>query len=132
MQGFAVLLVFYLVGMFIQKVLHVPLPSNVIGLVLFTLFLFMGLIKLKWVESAATFLNRHMLLYFAPIVAGTVFILPLVRGHVISIIVTFFLSWLAVLLSAGWTVKSLNGRSVKGTKQINSTSSHFSARRENT
>ncbi|MGG1519739.1 CidA/LrgA family protein [Paenibacillus oryzisoli] len=130
MRGFAILLGFYLVGMFIQKVLHVPLPSNVIGLALFTLFLFLGLIKLKWVERAATFLNRHMLLFFAPIVAGTVSILPLVRGHVISIMVTFFLSWLAVLLSAGWTMKSLSIRNEKSSKTNTSKSSRVAVRSE--
>ncbi|WP_240416062.1 CidA/LrgA family protein [Paenibacillus periandrae] len=132
MQGFAILLVFYLVGMFIQKELHVPLPSNVIGLALFTLFLFLGLIKLKWVERAAMFLKRHMLLFFAPIVAGTVSVLPLVRGHVITIFVTFLLSWLAVLLSAGWTVKALTGRNRKNSKSNISAPSHIPARREHT
>lgn len=50
MNGFAILLAFYFAGMVIQKGLDVPLPSKVIGLALFTLFLFTGLIQLKWVE----------------------------------------------------------------------------------
>lgn len=107
MRGFAILLAFYLIGILIQKGLHIPLPSNVIGLLLFTLFLFLGIIKLKWVERTASFLNQHMLLFFAPIIAGTVFILPMIRGHVTMIVVTFVLSWLAVLLSTGWFIKKL-------------------------
>jgi len=110
MRGFSILLTFYLAGIIIQKGLHVPLPSSVIGLVLFTLSLFLGLIKLKWVEQTATFLNRHMLLFFAPIIAGTLSIMPLLREHAASIIVTFVVSWLAVLLSTGWTVRALTGR----------------------
>ncbi|WP_248930667.1 CidA/LrgA family protein [Paenibacillus hamazuiensis] len=110
MRGFAILLAFYLAGMSIQKGLNVPLPGNVIGLALFTLFLFTGLIKLKWVEKTASFLNRHMLLFFAPIIAGTLSILPLIREHAASIVVTFFISWLAVLLATGWTVRALTGR----------------------
>jgi holin-like protein len=109
MRGFAILLAFYLIGMLIQKGLHVPLPSNVIGLLLFTVFLFSGIIKLKWVERTASFFNQHMLLFFAPIIAGTVFILPMIRGHVIMIVATLVLSWLAVLLSTGWIVKKLTG-----------------------
>jgi holin-like protein len=110
MRGFAILLIFYLVGIVIQEGLDIPLPSSVIGLVLFTLFLFMGFIKLKWVERTASLLNRHMLLFFAPIIAGTLSILPFIREHAAAILVTFAVSWLAVLLSTGWTVKALTGR----------------------
>ncbi|WP_284646487.1 CidA/LrgA family protein [Paenibacillus silviterrae] len=110
MRGFAIILTFYLAGIVIQLGLDIPLPSSVIGLALFTLFLFLGLIKLKWVERTASLLNRHMLLFFAPIIAGTLSILPLIRENAASILVTFVVSWLAVLLSTGWTVRALTGR----------------------
>jgi len=130
MRGFAVLLAFYLAGMAIQKGLNIPLPGNVIGLALFTLCLFTGLIKLKWVERAASFLNRHMLLFFAPIIAGTLSILPLIREHAASILVTFFVSWLAVLLTTGWTVRALTDRNRENLKPNNPASWHDSARRK--
>ncbi|MDT2193319.1 CidA/LrgA family protein [Paenibacillus larvae] len=51
--------------------LHVPLPANVIGLILFTGSLYTGLINLEWVESAAQFLTKHMMLCsFYPLSCG--------------------------------------------------------------
>jgi holin-like protein len=117
MHGFAILLAFYLAGMAIQKGLNIPLPSNVIGLVLFTVCLFLGLTKLKWVERTASFLNRHMLLFFAPIIAGTLSILPMIREQAVSILVTFVVTWLAVLLSTGWMVRTLTGRNRESSNQ---------------
>jgi holin-like protein len=117
MLGFAILLAFHLIGMLFQYGLHVPLPANVIGLVLFILALFLKLIKLEWVESTALFLNRHMMLFFAPIVVGIVAFIPYFREHAVSILVTLVGSWLAVLLSSGWTAKLLNGN--RGTDHPN-------------
>jgi holin-like protein len=130
MYGFAMLLAFYLAGMVIQEGLDVPLPSNVIGLLLFTLCLFTGLIKLKWVERTASFLNRHMLLFFAPIIAGTLSILPMIREQAVSILVTFVVTWLAVLLSTGWTVRVLTGRNRDSLKRNISAPWHCLIRRK--
>jgi holin-like protein len=109
MLGFAILLTFHLTGMLLQYGLHVPLPANVIGLALFTLALFFKLIKLEWVESAALFLNRHMLLFFAPIVAGTLVFFPEIKRHAAAILISLAGSWLAVLLAGGWTTRLLLG-----------------------
>ena len=109
MLGFAILLAFHLAGMLLQYGLHVPLPANVIGLALFTLALFLKLIKLEWVESTALFLNRHMLLFFAPIVAGTIVFLPEIERHAAAILISLAGSWLAALPAGGWTTRLLQG-----------------------
>ncbi|WP_306611405.1 CidA/LrgA family protein [Paenibacillus sp. GD4] len=67
-QGFAILLGYYLLGTWLQGALQLPLPANVIGLLLFTLSLFAGIVKLEWVEQSAQFLIQHMLLFFTPFV----------------------------------------------------------------
>lgn len=108
MLGFAILAGFNLLGMFIHDALHVPLPANVIGFMLFTLALFMKWIKLEWVEQSAQFLLQHLMLFFAPVIIGTMVFFPLIGQYWITIITSIVLSTFVVLLVTGWTVQLLS------------------------
>lgn len=73
MTGLAILTLFYFFsGIVLRTVLGIPLPANVIGLLLLTLGLFTKTFKLEWVEDAAQFLLKHLMLFFAPFIVGTI------------------------------------------------------------
>jgi holin-like protein len=74
MIGLAILLVFNFLGLLLHRYAHIPLPENILGMLLLFLALCTGVVKLAWVEEAADFLLRHMMLFFAPIIVG---VLPL-------------------------------------------------------
>lgn len=107
MRGFAILLTFNLAGLALQKLAGVPLPANVIGLILFVAALFGGIVKLPWVEESAQFLLRHMLLFFAPVVVGTIAFARLLGDQWFSVVIGLVGSWLAVMLVTGWTASAL-------------------------
>jgi holin-like protein len=102
MRGLSILLLFNLAGLWLNKVARVPLPGSVIGLFLFTACLFAGIVKLEWVEEAAHFLLRHMLLFFAPVVVGIIAVLPLLRREWPAVTAGVLGSFLVVLLVTGW------------------------------
>jgi holin-like protein len=111
MRGLAILLAFNLLGLLVSKLAHVPLPGNVVGLMLFTACLFAGWIRVEWVEEAAGFLLRHMLLFFAPYVVGTIAFTALLRGESPAVVLGVGGSFLVVLLVTGWmTTLLLRGR----------------------
>ncbi|SFB06757.1 holin-like protein [Cohnella sp. OV330] len=101
MTGFAILLGFNLLGLVVQRALHMPIPGNVIGLILFTAALFLRLVKLEWVERSAELLTRHMMLFFVPYIVGTIAFLPLLRENGLAIAVSLVGSTLIVMLVAG-------------------------------
>lgn len=107
MRGLAILLGFHLLGLILNSVGHVPLPGNVIGLILFTACLFLGIVKLEWVEQAAHFLLRHMLLFFAPVIVGVIALPPALRSQWPSMVTGVVGSLLIVLLITGWVAKAL-------------------------
>ncbi|MBP1995224.1 CidA/LrgA family protein [Paenibacillus eucommiae] len=107
MLGFAILLGFNLVGNWIQWSLHVPLPGNVIGLILFTAALFLKIIKLKWVDVTASWLTGHMLLFFIPYVVGTIVFFPLIGANWISIGVGLVGSTIGVLVVTGFITSKI-------------------------
>lgn len=101
MLGTAILLGFQWVGIWLQHATHFPLPANVIGLILFTLALFCRLVKLEWVERAAEFWMKHMLLFFTPYVVGTIAFFPLIGKQIVVITVSMAFSTFAVLAVSG-------------------------------
>ncbi|TXK85059.1 CidA/LrgA family protein [Paenibacillus sp. N3.4] len=113
MLGFAILLGFNLLGIWLQFSLHVPLPGNVIGLILFTLALFAKIIKLEWVETTANWLTGHMMLFFIPFVVGTMAFFPLIAANWLSIGFGVVGSSIAVLLVTGFVTSKLQQKTPK-------------------
>jgi len=101
MIGFGILLSFNLLGLVLEKGLHVPIPGNVLGLILFTAALFLRLIKLEWVERSAEILTKHMMLFFAPFIVGTIAFFPILREYGLTIVVSLVASTFIVMLAAG-------------------------------
>jgi holin-like protein len=111
MLGFAILLGFNLLGLVVKDWTHVPLPANLIGLMLFAAALFTKIIKLEWVEQSAGFLNKHMLLFYVPFLVGTMTFFPYIGGHLVPVLVGLVGGTLVVLAVTGWTTSALSGRS---------------------
>jgi holin-like protein len=106
MRGLAILILFQFMGLGLERFAHVPLPGNVIGMVLFLCALWLGWIKLEWVEATSTWLLKHMMLFFAPIIAGTVVFIPLLKNEWRSIVATLVISTLCVIVVTAWTAKT--------------------------
>ena len=99
MLGLAILLLFNLLGVIANKYLGVPLPGNVIGLLLLLLALAFKLVKLHWVEDAAGVLLKHMMVLFAPVIVGTLELTDLFAANYLPLVATVLLSTLITLLA---------------------------------
>jgi holin-like protein len=98
LRGIALLVCFNLAGVGVHW-LGVPLPSGVLGLLLLFLSLSLGLVKLDWVERAAAFLLRHMVLLFVPLTVGLLDVWPVVRQQAVVLGASLVVSFVAVLLT---------------------------------
>lgn len=113
MLGFAIIFGFYLLGMLLQELLQLPIPSNLVGLILFTLALYGKLIKLEWVERSAQWLTKHMMLFFVPFIVGSMAFYPILEQYGLAIVVSMVLSTCVVLLVTGWVTSWLVGKGEK-------------------
>jgi holin-like protein len=110
MTGLALLLACYLLGIAGNTLLHIPLPGNVLGMLLLLGALFAGWVKLSWFENTARFLLRHMMLFFAPTIVGTLLYIdrfgkewPLIVLSIIGVIAL-------VLLVTAWVTELIGGK----------------------
>lgn len=116
MAGFAILLGFNFLGVGLQQLLHLPIPGNVLGLILFIGSLFLKIIKLEWVEASAQFLLQHMAMFFVPLMVGTMVFLPILKQNALSIIVGLVGSSLITMAVTGWvTAYVARGKHQTGT-----------------
>jgi holin-like protein len=106
MRGFAILSAFQFVGAVVHA-FGVPMPGAVLGLVLFTAALFLGWIKLEWVESTSGFLLKHMLLFFVPMTVLTMRLAPMIKANWAALSVSIVVSTLAVMLTTGLVAELL-------------------------
>ncbi|PKR85596.1 CidA/LrgA family protein [Heyndrickxia camelliae] len=57
-------------GTLLVTLTHIPLPGNVVGMVLCFFLLMTGVIKVQWIDGTASFLIRHLSFFFIPISVG--------------------------------------------------------------
>lgn len=92
-----------------------PLPGNVLGILVLWILLASGVIRLRWVEQGADWLLSHLSLFFVPAVIAVVPLWPSLRGSLVAIGLVMILSTLLVMLFTGWVAQSL--RADRGDEQ---------------
>lgn len=64
------ILMFSLIGEFISKFLHLPIPGSVTGMIILFIFLELKLIKMKRIEKVGEFLIDNLGILFVPAGVG--------------------------------------------------------------
>ena len=57
-------------GEWIVSLARLPLPGNVVGMVVLFALLVLGVVKEHWVQDGAAVLTRHLAFFFIPIAVG--------------------------------------------------------------
>lgn len=65
-----ILIFIYMGSNYIAKLTNLPIPGNVLGMILLFLSLTMRIVKLNYIEKAAEYLIRHLALFFIPYAVG--------------------------------------------------------------
>jgi holin-like protein len=91
-------------GYAVTAALHLPLPGNLVGMLLLLALLASGAVPLRWFDSGASLLVRHLAFFFIPISVGLMGFADLVVHHGPAIVVTLVISaglgiWVAGLSS---------------------------------
>nr|WP_320057348.1 CidA/LrgA family protein [uncultured Bacteroides sp.] len=80
----------------------IKLPSSIIGMLLLTLFLKLGWIKLQWVQGLSDFLVANLGFFFIPPGVALMLYFDIIAAELIPIVVATLVSTILVLLVTGW------------------------------
>lgn len=80
----------------------VQLPSSIIGMLLLTLLLKLGWIKLHWVQGISDFLVANLGFFFVPPGVALMLYFDLIAAEFWPIIISTLVSTVLVLVITGW------------------------------
>lgn len=110
LHGFALLLVFQLIGEFLSRVLHLPIPGPVIGMILlFTALVLHGRVP-KGLRLAGEGLLAYLALLFVPAGVGLMAHMHLIGQDWLAILTGLLVSTVLTLAATGWVLQLLQRR----------------------
>lgn len=100
-------------GYWIANVFHLPVPGNVIGMILLFLLLLTGVIKLEWVEMASGILIRNMSFFFVPISVGLMTLGTVFKTDGIGIMIVLIISAVIGIVLTGSSFQAVANRKAR-------------------
>ncbi|EFR53858.1 LrgA family protein [Bacteroides fragilis 3_1_12] len=89
-------------GELIVYLTGIKLPSSIIGMLLLTLFLKLGWIKLHWVQGMSDFLVANLGFFFIPPGVALMLYFDIIAAQFWPIVIATLVSTLLVLVITGW------------------------------
>lgn len=86
----------------LTPLLHLPLPSSLIGMLMLAALLCSGLVQERWLAQSADLLQRHLAFFFVPFAVGLMAYGSLLRSQGLALLLVIGLSTAAGVLVAGW------------------------------
>jgi len=109
LRQFTIILVICFLGEVINKLFKIPIPGNVIGMILLLLSLMCGIIKLEHIEKVSEFLLSHLSFFFVPVGVGIISCLNVMKGEWLPILAIIVMSTIVVMATTGIIVQYLKG-----------------------
>ncbi|WP_018109583.1 CidA/LrgA family protein [Bacteroides propionicifaciens] len=89
-------------GELIVYLTGVKLPSSIIGMLLLTLLLRLGWVKLHWVQGMSDFLVENLGFFFIPPGVALMCYLDIIKAQFWPIVISTLISTIIVLVVTGW------------------------------
>ena len=93
-------------GELVVYLTHIKLPSSIIGMLLLTLFLKLGWIKLHWVQGMSDFLVANLGFFFVPPGVALMLYFDIIAAQFWPIVIATLASTLLVIIVTGWVHQS--------------------------
>lgn len=113
----------YLVGELIVSLTHIPIPGNIIGLLLLLLGLCTKVIKVSQVETVANFFLDNLAFFFLPAGVSLMNSFGIIKASIIQIIIVCIITTAIIIASTGLIVQfivNLLNKNKKGTEESES------------
>lgn len=107
LREFLLILALYFIGEALHIFLHLPIPGNILGMILLLLCLCTKILKLEMIENISNFLLDHLAFFFIPAGVGLITSLDILKGTWYKILLVCFLTTIIVMVVSGKVVQVL-------------------------
>lgn len=96
-----ILIIIYHLGNQVTRYFHLRIPGNVIGMLILLSLLWMKVIKVDQIETAASWLLKHLGFFFIPISVGLMTLGTIIVKNGIPLLIILVVSGVLGLITAG-------------------------------
>ena len=100
-----IILSIYLIGELISKGFNLPLPGNIIGMIILLVLLCTKVIKVEKIESISTFFLDHLSFFFIPAGVGLISSFDSIKDSLIYILILCLITTAIVIIITGSVVQ---------------------------
>lgn len=105
-REFIIILILYFIGDFISKILNIPIPGNILAMILLFLCLCTGVIKLEKVQDISSFFLDHLAFFFIPAGVGLINSFDSIKSSALQIIIICIITTIIVMSVTGIIVQT--------------------------
>lgn len=110
LRQFLIILIVCFLGELLNKVVHIPLPGSIIGMILLFIFLITGIVKVEMLEEISGFLLDHLAFFFIPSGVGLLAYMGILSKNLFPILIICFVTTILVMIVTGLTIQLIKGR----------------------
>ncbi len=105
LKQFSIILGIYFLGDFLQKVFGLPVPGNILGMLILFFGLYSGMIKLEMIDRISDFLLDNLAFFFLPAGVSLITCFAVLEGKLTAVIGISVISTVVILGVTGLTVE---------------------------
>lgn len=113
---FLIILAFCFAGELLNKLIPLPIPASIYGIILLFLALEFKWIKVSQIKETSGFLIATMPIMFLPPAIGLIESWDSVKNSLLELSITTFVSTFIVMAAAGWATQLVIRKSNKSSK----------------
>lgn len=102
-----IIICIYLLGEIISKGLNLPIPGNIIGMIILLILLCTNIIKVEKVETISSFFLDHLAFFFIPAGVGLLTSFDIIKSSLIQILLICIIATSLVIVVTGLIVQAL-------------------------
>jgi len=108
-----IILGIYLLGEFISQVLSLPIPGNILGMLILLVLLWTKVVKLEQIETIANFLLDHLAFFFIPAGVGLMTSVGIIKDSWLKLIIVCIVTTIIIIASTGLIVQYITRKTKK-------------------
>lgn len=97
----------YLIGVLIQDIFSIPVPGNVLGMVILFLLLYFKVIKVEQVKAISDFFLDHLAFFFIPAGVGLISSFGVIKDIWIQLLLVCFITTAITMAVTGRIVQRI-------------------------
>ncbi|SFC58181.1 CidA/LrgA family protein [Clostridium uliginosum] len=113
-----IILIIYLLGEFLSSFFALPIPGNILGMIILFILLCSNIIKVDNVSNISDFLLDHLAFFFIPAGVGLMTSLNIIKSNWLKLLIVCLSTTIIIIASTGLIVQFISKHKKQGSGTI--------------